>query len=168
MEPIINGGGQERGLRSGTLSTPLIVGIGEAAEWRRKKWSTTSARQALGERLIEGIESRVEHTQLNGDRDARYPGNVNMSFAYVEGESMLMGLKEIGGNEERVTSASLEPSYVLRALGVNEEMAHTSVRYGLGRFTTEEEVDRAIEATRQVEKLREMSLSGRWFRKASI
>jgi len=96
---------------------------------------------------------------LNGDRDARYPGNVNMSFAYVEGESMLMGLKEIAvSSGSACTSASLEPSYVLRALGVNEEMAHTSVRYGLGRFTTEEEVDRAIEATvRQVEKLREMS-----------
>jgi len=160
MEPIINGGGQERGLRSGTLPTPLIVGIGEAARVAKEEMEHDEAHvKRLAKRLIEGIESRVEHTQLNGDRDARYPGNVNMSFAYVEGESMLMGLKEIAvSSGSACTSASLEPSYVLRALGVNEEMAHTSVRYGLGRFTTEEEVDRAIEATvRQVEKLREMS-----------
>ena len=160
MEPIINGGGQERGLRSGTLPTPLIVGIGEAARVAQEELEHDEAHvRRLAKRLIEGIESRVEHTQLNGDRDARYQGNVNMSFAYVEGESMLMGLKEIAvSSGSACTSASLEPSYVLRALGVNEEMAHTSVRYGLGRFTTEEEVDRAIEATvRQVEKLREMS-----------
>jgi cysteine desulfurase len=160
MEPIINGGGQERGLRSGTLPTPLIVGIGEAARVAQKELQRDEEHvNRLAKRLIEGIESRVEHTQLNGDREARYHGNVNMSFAYVEGESMLMGLKEIAvSSGSACTSASLEPSYVLRALGVNEEMAHTSVRYGLGRFTTEAEVDRAIEATvRQVEKLREMS-----------
>ena len=160
LEPIINGGGQERGLRSGTLPTPLIVGIGAAARVAKEELHRDAEHvKRLSARLINGIQSRVEYTQINGDRDARYHGNVNMSFAYVEGESMLMGLKEIAvSSGSACTSASLEPSYVLRALGVNEEMAHTSIRYGLGRFTTEAEVDRAIEATvKQVEKLREMS-----------
>lgn len=160
LEPIINGGGQERGLRSGTLPTPLIVGIGEAARVAKEELHRDEVHvKRLSDRLINGLQSRLEHTQINGDLDARYHGNVNMSFAYVEGESMLMGLKEIAvSSGSACTSASLEPSYVLRALGVNEEMAHTSIRYGIGRFTTEAEVDRAIEATvRQVEKLREMS-----------
>lgn len=160
LEPIINGGGQERGLRSGTLPTPLIVGIGAAARVAKEELHRDAEHvKRLSSRLINGIQSRVEYTQINGDKDARYHGNVNMSFAYVEGESMLMGLKEIAvSSGSACTSASLEPSYVLRALGVNEEMAHTSIRYGLGRFTTEAEVDRAIEATvKQVEKLREMS-----------
>merc|ERR1711990_1055284 len=102
----------------------------------------------LAKRLIEGIESRVEHTQLNGDRDARYPGNVNMSFAYVEGESLLMGLKQIAvSSGSACTSASLEPSYVLRAIGVGDELAHTSIRYGISRFTTSTEITYAIEQT---------------------
>jgi cysteine desulfurase len=160
LEPIINGGGQERGLRSGTLPTPLIVGLGEAAKVCAAEMENDTAHVTrLSERLINGIESQVDHTQLNGDRERRYHGNVNMSFAYVEGESLLMGLKEIAvSSGSACTSASLEPSYVLRALGVNEEMAHTSVRYGMGRFTTEAEIDRAIEATvKQVKKLRDMS-----------
>ena len=160
LEPIINGGGQERGLRSGTLPTPLIVGLGEAARIAKEEMKSDEAHVTkLAHRLIDGIESKLEHTQLNGDRHARYFGNVNMSFAYVEGESLLMGLKEIAvSSGSACTSASLEPSYVLRALGVNEEMSHTSIRYGLGRFTTEAEVDRAVAATvRQVEKLRDMS-----------
>merc|ERR1711990_1279439 len=104
----------------------------------------------LAKRLIEGIESRVEHTQLNGDRDLRYPGNLNMSFAYVEGESMLMALKEIAvSSGSACTSASLEPSYVLRALGVEDDVAHSSIRFGIGRFTTEDEIDRAIALCRR-------------------
>jgi|TARA_B110000305_G_scaffold241233_1_gene314506 cysteine desulfurase len=113
----------------------------------------------LGRRLIDGIRAQCANTQLNGDEEARYPGNVNMSFAYVEGESLLMGLKEIAvSSGSACTSASLEPSYVLRALGVDEEMAHTSIRYGVGRFSTEAEIDRAVELTvEHVAKLREMS-----------
>jgi cysteine desulfurase len=113
----------------------------------------------LAKRLVDGITSQCLNTQINGDETARYPGNVNMSFAYVEGESLLMGLKEIAvSSGSACTSASLEPSYVLRALGVDEEMAHTSIRYGLGRFSTEEEVDRAVALTvEHVAKLREMS-----------
>ncbi|EEH53400.1 uncharacterized protein MICPUCDRAFT_21333 [Micromonas pusilla CCMP1545] len=159
MEPLISGGGQERGLRSGTLPTPLVVGLGKACavaleEMEHDRQHATR----LSRRLIDGIR-RVLLTLLNGDADARYPGNVNMSFAYVEGESLLMGLKEIAvSSGSACTSASLEPSYVLRALGVDEEMAHTSIRYGVGRFTTEEEVDRAVELTvEHVAKLREMS-----------
>ena len=160
MEALINGGGQERGLRSGTLPTPLVVGLGAACRVAMEEMENDHAHvERLARRLVEGIESRCANTQLNGDADSRYPGNVNMSFAYVEGESLLMGLKEIAvSSGSACTSASLEPSYVLRALGVDEEMAHTSVRYGLGRFSTEEEVDRAVELTvEHVAKLREMS-----------
>merc|ERR1719424_2722318 len=115
--------------------------------------------EMLSKRVIDGISAKCEHIQLNGSTESRYKGNVNMSFVYVEGESLLMGLKEIAvSSGSACTSASLEPSYVLRALGVDEEMAHTSIRYGLGRFTTIEEVDKAIELTAEhVEKLREMS-----------
>lgn len=107
--------------------------------------------QRLSRRLIDGITQRLDGVQLNGDAQARYPGNVNLSFAYVEGESLLMGLKEVAvSSGSACTSASLEPSYVLRALGVDEEMAHTSIRYGIGRFTTEQEVDRAVDMTVRV------------------
>ena len=160
MEALISGGGQERGLRSGTLPTPLVVGLGAACRVAMEEMANDRAHcERLARRLIDGITARCRNVQLNGDPDARYPGNVNMSFAYVEGESLLMGLKEIAvSSGSACTSASLEPSYVLRALGVDEEMAHTSVRYGVGRFTTEEEVDKAVELTaKHVEKLREMS-----------
>ena len=115
--------------------------------------------EKLGQRLIDGLNAKLEHIQLNGSEAHRWPGNVNMSFAYVEGESLLMGLKEIAvSSGSACTSASLEPSYVLRALGLNEELAHTSIRYGLGRFTTEADVDQAIETTvREVNRLRELS-----------
>ena len=147
MEPLISGGGQERGLRSGTLAPALCVGLGKACAVAVEEMEYDRAHvEMLSKRLIDGIRAKCEHIQLNGDADARYPGNVNMSFAYVEGESLLMGLKEIAvSSGSACTSASLEPSYVLRALGVDEEMAHTSIRYGLGRFTTIEEVDKAIE-----------------------
>jgi cysteine desulfurase len=160
MEPLISGGGQERGLRSGTLAPALCVGLGKACAVAGEEMEHDRVHvEMLSKRLIDGIRAKCEHIQLNGDADARYPGNVNMSFAYVEGESLLMGLKEIAvSSGSACTSASLEPSYVLRALGVDEEMAHTSIRYGLGRFTTIEEVDKAIELTAEhVEKLREMS-----------
>ena len=160
MEALISGGGQERGLRSGTLPTPLVVGLGAACRVAAEEMESDRAHaEALSKRLIDGISAKCANIQLNGDPSARYPGNVNMSFAYVEGESLLMGLKEIAvSSGSACTSASLEPSYVLRALGVDEEMAHTSIRYGVGRFTTEEEVDRAVELTAEhVAKLREMS-----------
>lgn len=160
VEPQMNGGGQERGIRSGTVPTPLVVGMGAACELAGKEMEYDERRvEALQERLLKGIQSRLEGVEVNGSLERRYAGNLNLSFAYVEGESLLMGLKEVAvSSGSACTSASLEPSYVLRALGVEEDMAHTSIRFGIGRFTTEEEVDRAVELTvRQVEKLREMS-----------
>lgn len=162
LEAQMSGGGQERGLRSGTVPAPLVVGLGAACEVAQREMVHDTAHvQRLEERLREGIQSRLSGVVLNGPSEwtQRYPGNVNLSFAYVEGESLLMGLKDIAvSSGSACTSASLEPSYVLRALGVDEEMAHTSIRYGLGRFSTEEEVDRAVEMTvDRVNKLREMS-----------
>ena len=160
MEALISGGGQERGLRSGTLPTPLVVGLGAAAKIAKEEMRSDEAHvRKLAKRLVDGITSQCANTQLNGDETARYPGNVNMSFAYVEGESLLMGLKEIAvSSGSACTSASLEPSYVLRAIGVDVEAAHTSIRFGIGRFTTEEEVDLTIEqVVMHVTKLREMS-----------
>lgn len=160
VEPQMNGGGQERGIRSGTLPTPLAVGMGAACELAMKEMEYDTKRvSALQERMLNGIRGRLDGVVVNGSMERRYPGNLNLSFAYVEGESLLMGLKEVAvSSGSACTSASLEPSYVLRALGVDEDMAHTSIRFGIGRFTTEAEVDRAVELTvRQVEKLREMS-----------
>lgn len=160
VEPQMNGGGQERGIRSGTVPTPLVVGFGAACELSMKEMEYEDKRvRALQERLLNGIRGKLEGVVVNGSEESRYPGNLNLSFAFVEGESLLMGLKEVAvSSGSACTSASLEPSYVLRALGVEEDMAHTSIRYGIGRFTTEEEIDRAVELTiRQVEKLRELS-----------
>uniref|UniRef100_A0A061R9I4 cysteine desulfurase n=1 Tax=Tetraselmis sp. GSL018 TaxID=582737 RepID=A0A061R9I4_9CHLO len=162
VEAQMSGGGQERGLRSGTVPTPLAVGLGAACKVAQEEMDIDREHVArLEERLRSGIMSRLEGVVLNGPSDPahRYIGNCNLSFAFVEGESLLMGLKEIAvSSGSACTSASLEPSYVLRALGVDEEMAHTSIRYGFGRFSTEEEVDTAIEATvAHVNKLREMS-----------
>jgi cysteine desulfurase len=160
LEPLISGGGQERGLRSGTLATPLCVGLGAASRLARESMSADLAHVTrLSERLYGKITAKLEQVILNGDRTQRYPGNLNLSFAYVEGESLLMALKNIAvSSGSACTSASLEPSYVLRAIGVGEELAHTSIRFGLGRFTTEEEVDAAAEAViKHVERLREMS-----------
>ncbi|GKU98753.1 hypothetical protein SLEP1_g11709 [Rubroshorea leprosula] len=160
VEPQMNGGGQERGIRSGTVPTPLVVGMGAACEVAMKEMEYDDKRiTALQERLLNGIREKLEGVVVNGSVERRYAGNLNLSFAYVEGESLLMGLKEVAvSSGSACTSASLEPSYVLRALGVDEDMAHTSIRYGIGRFTTDEEIDRAIELTvKQVEKLREMS-----------
>jgi len=156
----IDGGGHERGMRSGTLNVPGIVGFGQAAELCRLEMATESARTlTLRERLRQGIQSQVPDTFVNGSMEHRLPGNLNISFAYVEGEAMLMGLKDVAvSSGSACTSASLEPSYVLRAVGVAEEMAHTSIRFGLGRFNTEEEVDYVAKlVVGKVNKLRELS-----------
>ncbi|NQV48094.1 MAG: IscS subfamily cysteine desulfurase [Rhodospirillaceae bacterium] len=157
---MINGGGQERGMRSGTLPTPLCVGLGEAAAIAAKEMGAEAERlKMLRDRFYAGINERLSETYLNGDLEHRIPGNLNISFAYVEGEGLMMGINELAvSSGSACTSASLEPSYVLRALGVEEELAHTSLRIGLGRFTTEEEVDYAVDKiAREVTRLRLMS-----------
>ena len=158
--PLINGGGQERGLRSGTLPTPLVVGLGKAAEIARNQMKEDSERiKRLSDKLYDAIVKNVPDVFLNGDKDERIPGNLNVSFAYIEGESMIMAIKDLAvSSGSACTSASLEPSYVLRAIGVGEDLAHTSIRFGIGRFTTEEEVDYAIKViTGAIDKLRSMS-----------
>jgi cysteine desulfurase len=160
LVPLIVGGGQERGFRSGTLPTPLCVGLGEAAEICLKEMDGEARRlKKLQERMLKGLNDKLTEIVVNGDLEHRIPGNLNISFAYVEGESLMMGIKGLSvSSGSACTSASLEPSYVLRALGVEEEMAHTSLRIGLGRFTTEQEVDTAVdELVRHVNKLRAMS-----------
>ncbi|ESK94152.1 trna splicing protein [Moniliophthora roreri MCA 2997] len=159
LEPILSGGGQERGLRSGTLPAFLAVGMGEAARIAKHEMTRDRAHiEALSKRLIDGINSQVEHVVRNGDVNG-YPGCVNLSFSYVEGESLLMALKNIAlSSGSACTSASLEPSYVLRALGAAEDMAHSSLRFGIGRFTTEAEVDYVIKhIIGTVNRLRDMS-----------
>ncbi len=160
LEALINGGGQERGMRSGTLPTPLCVGLGEACRLARLERIEETARILdLRTRFLEKISSSLSDTYINGDIDKRVPGNLNISFAYVEGEGLMMGIKDVAlSSGSACTSASLEPSYVLRALGVEEELAHTSLRIGFGRFTTEQEVDFAADQIIQaVKKLRDMS-----------
>ncbi|KAF9792848.1 cysteine desulfurase NFS1 [Thelephora terrestris] len=159
LEPIMSGGGQERGLRSGTLPAALAVGMGEAARIAKIEMARDHATvQRLAQHLIVGLGSRIDHVVRNGDVNG-YPGCVNLSFAYVEGESLLMALKDIAlSSGSACTSASLEPSYVLRALGAAEDMAHSSLRFGLGRFTTEAEIDFVVEKlVATVQKLRDMS-----------
>lgn len=160
VEPIQTGGGQERGIRSGTVPTPLVVGLGEACRLAQQEMPYDSEYvKKLSERLIKGLTSKLSHVLRNGDPERSYPGCVNLSFAYVEGESLLMALKSIAlSSGSACTSASLEPSYVLRALGKDDDLAHSSIRFGLGRFTTPEEVDFAIQQTVQhVSRLRELS-----------
>lgn len=160
LEPILSGGGQERGLRSGTLPHALCVGFGAACELAQKEYEYDSEWiHYLSEKLQKGIESRIPEVTRNGDPELNYPGCLNYSFAYVEGESLLMALKNIAvSSGSACTSASLEPSYVLRALGVDDELAHSSLRFGIGRFTSEEEVDFVLELLEtHVERLREMS-----------
>ena len=160
IEPQMSGGGQERGLRSGTLATPLVVGMGEAARIADEDMHYDLQRVThLSNRLYDGLVQRVPQVVLNGSKEHRFPGNLNVSFAYVEGESLLMALKDVAvSSGSACTSASLEPSYVLRALGVDDDMAHTSIRFGIGRFTTEKEVDYAIDlAAKHVKRLRDMS-----------
>ena len=160
LEPMIHGGGHERGMRSGTLPVPLIVGFGKACELCEQEMSTEAARLIkLRDRLQEGITSAMEEVYLNGHPTERLPGNLNLSFAYVEGEALLMGVKEIAlSSGSACTSATLEPSYVLRALGVGSDLAHSSIRFGLGRFTTPEEIEYTIDRMlKAVNHLREMS-----------
>ena len=160
LEPIIDGGGHERGMRSGTLPVPLIVGMGEAAEIARREMPEEVKRTyALRERLRKGIMDKLPESYLNGHPVNRLPGSANISFAYVEGEGLMMGIKDVAvSSGSACTSASLEPSYVLRALGVGDELAHSSIRFGIGRFNTEEEVDFVVDlVTKEVNRLREMS-----------
>jgi cysteine desulfurase len=159
IEPQIHGGGHERGFRSGTLATHQIVGFGEAARLAKLEMATDNERiRALRDRLWKGISS-MEEVVLNGDLEQRIPGNLNVSFNYVEGESLIMAIKDIAvSSGSACTSASLEPSYVLRALGRSDELAHSSIRFTLGKFTTQEEVDYAVDLVKaKVAKLRELS-----------
>jgi cysteine desulfurase len=173
LTPIIHGGGHERGMRSGTLNVPGIVGFGKAAELAKASMADESQRIAgLRQRLYDGITSQLDEVYLNGHPVHRHPGNLNLSFAYVEGESMLMGLNGsvhalaasaslppvAVSSGSACTSATLEPSYVLKALGVGEDLAHTSIRFGLGRFNTQEDVDYVIErVVTEVRRLRDLS-----------
>ena len=159
LEAQMHGGGHERGMRSGTLATHQLVGFGEAARIAREEMATESVQlEALRERFW-GAISDIPEVYINGDRNQRLPGALNVSFAFVEGESLIMSLRDLAiSSGSACTSASLEPSYVLRALGLNDEMAHSSLRFSFGRFTTESEVDHAVQCVRHaVEKLRELS-----------
>lgn len=160
LEAMMYGGGHERGMRSGTLAVPLIVGFGKACELCEQEMSTESVRMAkMRDRLQEGIMKGMDEVYLNGHPTERLPNNLNISFAYVEGEALLMGVKEIAlSSGSACTSATLEPSYVLRALGVGSDLAHSSIRFGLGRFNTDEEVEYTIDRMiKAVTHLREMS-----------
>lgn len=160
IEPIQSGGGQERGIRSGTVPTQLVVGLGAACHISAKEMDNDRRWiEKLSEKLITGITSEVTHVIRNGDPEMTYPGCVNLSFAYVEGESLLMALKDVAlSSGSACTSASLEPSYVLRAIGADDDLAHSSIRFGLGRFTTEHEVQYTIDkCIYHVQRLREMS-----------
>jgi len=159
IEAQIHGGGHERGFRSGTLATHQIVGFGEAARLAKAEMATENARvKALRDRLYKGIKG-IEEAYVNGDLEHRIPHNLNVSFNFVEGESLIMAVKDLAvSSGSACTSASLEPSYVLRALGRSDELAHSSIRFTLGRFTTEEEIDFAVDLIkRKVAKLRELS-----------
>ena len=160
LAAIIDGGGHERGMRSGTLNVPGIVGLGAACEIAQKEMPEEAERlRKLRDRLRAGLESKLDEIFINGSMEHRLPNNLNMSFAYVEGESLLMGINDIAvSSGSACTSATLEPSYVLKALGVGEDLAHTSIRFGLGRFNTDEEVDYVTDKMVQVvTKLRELS-----------
>jgi cysteine desulfurase len=160
ITPLIDGGGHERGMRSGTLNVPGIVGLGKAAELARMEMGAEAEKLiALRERLKAGLLAQLDDIRINGDPVKRLPGNLNMSFAYVEGESLMMGLKEIAvSTGSACTSASLEPSYVLKAIGLEDSLAHASIRFGLGRFNTVEEIDYTIQrVSEEVRRLRDIS-----------
>ncbi|OUR79292.1 IscS subfamily cysteine desulfurase [Colwellia psychrerythraea] len=159
LEAQTHGGGHERGMRSGTLATHQIVGMGEACRIAKEEMAQDQAHvTAMRDRLWAGVNS-MEQVFINGDADKRYPGNLNVSFNFVEGESLIMALKDLAvSSGSACTSASLEPSYVLRALGLNDEMAHSSIRFSFGRFTTAEEIDYAIDLIKNaIGHLRDMS-----------
>ena len=159
-EPVLHGGGHERGMRSGTLNVPAIVGLGRAAELCLSHMESETARMAsLRDRLRYGIMSQLEEVYLNGHATQRTPSNLNLSFSYVEGESLMMGMSGVAvSSGSACTSASLEPSYVLKALGVGDDLAHSSIRFSLGRFNTADEIDYVVnKVVATVRKLREMS-----------
>jgi cysteine desulfurase len=159
IKPIFSGGGQERGIRSGTVPTPLAVGLGLAAEIAKNEMEKDFAHiSRLSKKLYDGV-MKATHVYLNGDLKNRWVGNLNFSFAGIEGESMIMALKSLAvSSGSACTSSSLEPSYVLHALGLEDDLAHTSIRFGIGRFTTDEEIDFAIDLISQkIDKLRELS-----------
>jgi cysteine desulfurase len=159
IKSLFSGGGQERGIRSGTLATPLVVGLGKAAEIAKNEMAKDCAHvKKLSDKLYQGV-METTNVYLNGDKENRYPGNLNFSFAGIEGESMIMAIKDLAvSSGSACTSSSLEPSYVLHSLGVEDELAHTSIRFGIGRFTTEEEIDYAINLIKtKVQKLRDLS-----------
>jgi cysteine desulfurase len=159
LEAQMHGGGHERGMRSGTLATHQIVGMGEAARIATEEMAAEAVKvNALRQRFWDGIKD-IEEVHVNGDMDPRLPGAINVSIAFVEGESLIMSLKDLAiSSGSACTSASLEPSYVLRALGLNDELAHSSLRFSFGRFTTEDDVDVAVDQLRgAVGKLRELS-----------
>jgi cysteine desulfurase len=160
LSAVIDGGGHERGMRSGTLNVPGIVGLGKACELCMEEMPAESKRlQAMRDRLRTTIEKNLDEVYVNGDYEHRLPGNLNMSFLYVEGESLLMGINDIAvSSGSACTSATLEPSYVLKALGLGDDLAHSSIRFGLGRFNTDAEVDYvAAKVVDVVKKLRELS-----------
>jgi len=160
LSAIIDGGGHERGMRSGTLNVPGIVGLGKACELCGEEMDAESKRlTAMRERLRQTIEKNLDEVYVNGNYEHRLPGNLNMSFLYVEGESLLMGINDIAvSSGSACTSATLEPSYVLKALGLGDDLAHSSIRFGLGRFNTDAEVDYvANKIVDVVKKLRELS-----------
>ena len=161
LEALIDGGGHERGMRSGTLPVHQIVGLGKAAELSKKDLEEGHIEKVreLRDYMWKQIQSQLDEVFINGSMEHRLPNNLNISFAYVEGEAIMLAIKEIAcSSGSACTSASLEPSYVLRALGVDVELAHTSIRFGLGRFTTKEEVDAALGIiVSQIKKLRDMS-----------
>jgi len=164
LTAMIDGGGHERAMRSGTLNVPGIVGLGKACEIAEKEMISEARRLVdLRERLKDGILRQLDEVYINGHETERLPGNLNMSFAYVEGESLLMALKDIAvSTGSACTSASLEPSYVLRAIGVADALAHTSIRFGLGRFNTVEEVDYTVQrVVEEVRRLRDLSATYR-------
>lgn len=159
IKPLMSGGGQERGIRSGTLSTSLTVGLGEAARLAKLEMKENYEHiKRLCDKFYDAI-MEIPKIYLNGDREKRWPGNLNLSFSGIEGESMIMAIKDLAvSSGSACTSSSLEPSYVLHALGVNDELAHTSIRFGIGKFTTDEEIDYAIEVVKaKVQKLRDLS-----------
>jgi cysteine desulfurase len=160
LVPQIDGGGHERGMRSGTLNATGIIGLGKACEIAQSEMGEEAHRlRQLRSKLQAGLFERLDEVYLNGHPTERLPGNLNLSFAYVEGESLLMGISDVAvSSGSACTSATLEPSYVIRALGIDDELAHSSIRFGLGRFNTEEEVDFVTErVSREVKRLREMS-----------
>jgi cysteine desulfurase len=160
LSAIIDGGGHERGMRSGTLNVTGIIGLGKACELCQQEMAQETAKLSrLRDRLKEGIMSKLDECYINGSMEHRLPHNINISFAFVEGESLLMGINDIAvSSGSACTSATLEPSYVLKALGVGEDLAHTSIRFGIGRFNTEEEVDYVVgRVVETVNRLRELS-----------